>query len=81
MFNTFLTPEQVAAVLPSFNAMHPLGRNGRPADAAEACTPAFAAEYGAEGVAPIAWRPHMEPAKIRYRRSASLIIFGALPAP
>lgn len=36
VFNTFLTPEQVAAVLPTFNAMHPLGRNGQPADAAEA---------------------------------------------
>src|SRR2546427_4029835 len=36
VFNTFLTPEQVARVLPSFNAMHPLGRNGQPADAAEA---------------------------------------------
>jgi NAD(P)-dependent dehydrogenase (short-subunit alcohol dehydrogenase family) len=36
VFNTFLTPEQVAAALPTFNAMHPLGRNGQPADAAEA---------------------------------------------
>jgi NAD(P)-dependent dehydrogenase (short-subunit alcohol dehydrogenase family) len=36
VFNTFLTPEQVAAVLPTFNAMHPIGRNGQPADAAEA---------------------------------------------
>jgi NAD(P)-dependent dehydrogenase (short-subunit alcohol dehydrogenase family) len=36
VFNTFLTPEHVAAVLPTFNAMHPLGRNGQPADAAEA---------------------------------------------
>jgi NAD(P)-dependent dehydrogenase (short-subunit alcohol dehydrogenase family) len=36
VFNTFLTPEQVAAVLPTFNAMHQLGRNGQPADAAEA---------------------------------------------
>ena len=36
VFNTFLTPEQVAQVLPTFNAMHPLGRNGQPADAAEA---------------------------------------------
>ena len=36
VFNTFLTPEQVAAVLPTFNTMHPLGRNGQPADAAEA---------------------------------------------
>jgi NAD(P)-dependent dehydrogenase (short-subunit alcohol dehydrogenase family) len=36
VFGTFLTPEQVEAVLPTFNAMHPLGRNGQPADAAEA---------------------------------------------
>ena len=36
VFNTFLTPEQVAQVLPTFNAMHPLGRNGQPADVAEA---------------------------------------------
>lgn len=35
VFNTFLTPEQVAQVLPTFNAMHPLGRNGQPEDAAE----------------------------------------------
>ena len=27
---------QVKAILPTFNAMHPLGRNGQPADAAEA---------------------------------------------
>jgi NAD(P)-dependent dehydrogenase (short-subunit alcohol dehydrogenase family) len=36
VYGTFLTPEQVKAVLPTFNAMHPLGRNGQPADAAEA---------------------------------------------
>jgi NAD(P)-dependent dehydrogenase (short-subunit alcohol dehydrogenase family) len=36
VFNAFLTPEQVAAVLPTFKAMHPLGRNGQTADAAEA---------------------------------------------
>jgi NAD(P)-dependent dehydrogenase (short-subunit alcohol dehydrogenase family) len=36
VYNTFLTSEQVKAVLPTFNAMHPLGRNGQPADAAEA---------------------------------------------
>jgi NAD(P)-dependent dehydrogenase (short-subunit alcohol dehydrogenase family) len=36
VFSTFLTPEEVAAVLPTFNAFHPLGRNGQPADAAEA---------------------------------------------
>jgi NAD(P)-dependent dehydrogenase (short-subunit alcohol dehydrogenase family) len=26
----------VKTILPTFNAMHPLGRNGQPADAAEA---------------------------------------------
>jgi NAD(P)-dependent dehydrogenase (short-subunit alcohol dehydrogenase family) len=36
VFNTFLTDEQVAQVLPTFNTMHPLGRNGQPEDAAEA---------------------------------------------
>lgn len=36
VFNTFLSDEQVAQVLPTFNAMHPLGRNGQPEDAAEA---------------------------------------------
>ncbi len=36
VYGTFLTPEQVKAVLPTFNAMHPLGRNGQSADAAEA---------------------------------------------
>ncbi len=36
VYGTFLTPEQVKAVLPTFKAMHPLGRNGQPADAADA---------------------------------------------
>jgi NAD(P)-dependent dehydrogenase (short-subunit alcohol dehydrogenase family) len=36
VYSTFLTPDQVKAILPTFNAMHPLGRNGQPADAAEA---------------------------------------------
>ena len=36
VYDTFLTPEQVKAVLPTFNAFHPLGRNGQVADAAEA---------------------------------------------
>ena len=36
VYDTFLTPEQVKALLPTFNAFHPLGRNGRVADAAEA---------------------------------------------
>src|ERR1700719_1953239 len=33
VYDTFLTPEQVKAVLPTFNAFHPLGRNGQVADA------------------------------------------------
>jgi NAD(P)-dependent dehydrogenase (short-subunit alcohol dehydrogenase family) len=36
IYSTFLTPEQVKAALPTFNALHPLGRNGQVADAAEA---------------------------------------------
>lgn len=32
VFNTFLTEEQVAHVLPTFNAFHPLGRNGQTHD-------------------------------------------------
>jgi NAD(P)-dependent dehydrogenase (short-subunit alcohol dehydrogenase family) len=36
VYDTFLTPEQVKEVLPSFNAFHPLGRNGQVADVAEA---------------------------------------------
>ena len=36
VYDTFLTPEQVKAVLPTFNAFHPLGRNGKVADVAEA---------------------------------------------
>jgi NAD(P)-dependent dehydrogenase (short-subunit alcohol dehydrogenase family) len=36
VYSAFLSPEQVKAVLPTFNAMHPLGRNGQPADIAEA---------------------------------------------
>ena len=36
VYNTFLTNEQVKAVLPTFKTMHPLGRNGQAADAAEA---------------------------------------------
>ncbi|CVI63069.1 conserved hypothetical protein [Agrobacterium salinitolerans str. Hayward 0363] len=34
--NTFLTDDQVKQVLPTFNAFHPLGRNGQPRDVAEA---------------------------------------------
>src|SRR4030081_626591 len=36
VYDTFLTPEQVKAVLPTFSAFHPLGRNGQVADVAEA---------------------------------------------
>jgi NAD(P)-dependent dehydrogenase (short-subunit alcohol dehydrogenase family) len=36
VYNSFLSPEQVAQVLPSFNAFHPLGRNGQPQDIVEA---------------------------------------------
>ena len=36
VYNTFLSDEEVAEVLPSFNSFHPLGRNGQPADVAEA---------------------------------------------
>lgn len=36
VYNTFMTDDQVKQTLPSFNAFHPLGRNGQPADVAEA---------------------------------------------
>jgi len=36
VYSTFLSPEKVKEILPSFNAFHPLGRNGQPADVAEA---------------------------------------------
>ncbi|QBF33884.1 SDR family NAD(P)-dependent oxidoreductase [Thalassococcus sp. S3] len=36
VYNTFMSPDQVAETLPFFNAFHPLGRNGQPADIAEA---------------------------------------------
>src|ERR1700726_1956222 len=36
VYDTFLTPDQVKAVLPTFNAFHPLGRNGQVADVGEA---------------------------------------------
>jgi len=32
VYGTFLSPEQVKEVLPSFNSFHPLGRIGQPAD-------------------------------------------------
>ena len=36
VYGTFLTPEQVKQVLPTFNAFQPLGRNGQPQDIANA---------------------------------------------
>jgi NAD(P)-dependent dehydrogenase (short-subunit alcohol dehydrogenase family) len=36
VYSTFLSEEQVRDVLPTFNAFHPLGRNGQPRDVAEA---------------------------------------------
>lgn len=36
VYETFLTPAQIAEVLQGFHAFHPLGRNGQPADVAEA---------------------------------------------
>lgn len=36
VYGTFMSEEQVKETLPTFNAFHPLGRNGQPADVAEA---------------------------------------------
>lgn len=36
VYSTFLTEEEVAKVLPTFNTFHPLGRNGQPGDVAAA---------------------------------------------
>jgi NAD(P)-dependent dehydrogenase (short-subunit alcohol dehydrogenase family) len=36
VYGTFMTASQVKETLPGFNAFHPLGRNGQPADVAEA---------------------------------------------
>ena len=36
VYTTFPTQEQADALLPTFNAFHPLGRNGQPADVAAA---------------------------------------------
>jgi NAD(P)-dependent dehydrogenase (short-subunit alcohol dehydrogenase family) len=36
VYNTFMSEEQVKETLPSFNAFHPLGRNGQPRDVADA---------------------------------------------
>lgn len=36
VYSTFMTDAQIQAALPQFAAIHPLGRNGKPADIAEA---------------------------------------------
>lgn len=36
VYGTFMSPAQVAEILPTFNSFHPLGRNGQPRDVAEA---------------------------------------------
>lgn len=36
VYNTFMTDDQVAETLPTFDAFHPLGRNGQPRDVADA---------------------------------------------
>ena len=36
VYNTFLSEKEVAEVLPTFNAFHPIGRNGQPQDVSEA---------------------------------------------
>jgi NAD(P)-dependent dehydrogenase (short-subunit alcohol dehydrogenase family) len=36
IYGSFLSPEEIRTVLPSFNSFHPLGRNGQPQDVAEA---------------------------------------------
>jgi NAD(P)-dependent dehydrogenase (short-subunit alcohol dehydrogenase family) len=36
VYGTFLSPEQVKEILPSFNGFHPLGRIGQPSDVVEA---------------------------------------------
>lgn len=36
VYNTFMSPEEVKKVLPTFNGFHPLGRNGQPKDITEA---------------------------------------------
>lgn len=36
VYGTFMSEEEVKAVLPTFDAFHPLGRNGQPRDVAEA---------------------------------------------
>lgn len=36
VYGTFLSPDEVKEVLPTFDSFHPLGRNGQPADVASA---------------------------------------------
>jgi NAD(P)-dependent dehydrogenase (short-subunit alcohol dehydrogenase family) len=36
IYGSFLSPEEMRTVLPSFGSFHPLGRNGQPHDVAEA---------------------------------------------
>lgn len=36
IYGTFMSPEQVKEVLPTFDSFHPIGRNGQPRDVAEA---------------------------------------------
>ena len=36
VYNTFLRDEEVKEVLPAFNALHPLGRNGQAQDVTSA---------------------------------------------
>ncbi len=36
VYDTFMSPEEVRRVLPTFNKFHPLGRNGQPQDVVEA---------------------------------------------
>ncbi len=36
VYNTFMSDEEVKNTLPTFNAFHPIGRNGQPKDVAEA---------------------------------------------
>lgn len=36
IYNSFMSEDEVAEVLPTFNDLHPLGRNGQPKDIAEA---------------------------------------------
>lgn len=46
VYTTFMTEKEVAETLPSFNAFHPLGRNGQPSDVAEAALFFASAEAG-----------------------------------